>query len=442
MGRTDSDAPGYAPGDEVDDFDPLLDDFISKERKYRHFDRPLSEDARAKVRATDEAILKGTFWPLLGFTKSERRAKRDGKGNISFETKDREIKFGSHADAALLEAYTRRLSAFYELEIGSRKIDSCVLAYRRGCGDNISQAKSLFGEIKVRGEIVAIGVDIKKFFDNIPHNVILRNLATILRSDRISKSDYRIFKRMTAYEWVDADDLAVALSGIKTPPGRICDARQFRDIVRSKNKLININKESFGIPQGTPLSGLYANISLLQFDEDMNAYAEEVGGLYRRYSDDIALLVPPSVGSDAALLKISDLLSGMGLSVAENKTVISRFHMDSGSLSADRDFQYLGFIFNGSRVLIRQSSLNRYYSKMSKGIRSKVRAAKNGGVDRESMFMRQLFKSYTHFGRYRNFPRYAYRAANIMEDLGIRRQVRNHIKIFKKLTKYYLDRAY
>lgn len=326
MGRTESKALGYAPLDLDVDFDPLLDDFVSKDRKYLHFDRALSESAREGVRATDERLRKNAFWPLLGFTKTERRIRRDQHGNLSFLDKNREIKFGSHSDAALMEAYARRLAHPYERLLKAWQLDHCVLAYRRNCGNNISQAKILFDEIRARERCTAIGLDIRSFFDKISHDVLADNLKLTLGVSRLALSDFKLYKRMTSFEWVDADELTDALAGIKRPHGRICDAKQFREIVRTERDLIQTNSFGFGIPQGTPLSGLYANISLLAFDRSIDKYIRSIGGVYKRYSDDIALIIPHDISSLDTLGHLDSELSGIGLSVAENRTIISNFH--------------------------------------------------------------------------------------------------------------------
>jgi hypothetical protein len=352
MGRTDSNAPGYAPGQQDDAFDPLIDDFVSKERKYLHFDRPLSEETRANVRATDDKILGNAFWPLLGFTKSERRTRRSGD-EIRFENKDREIKFGSHADAALLEAYSRRLSHYYEASLARDNLGECVLAYRRNSGDNISQAKRLFDEIKSRGDATAIGIDIRKFFDRISHPILLDNIKYVLTQERLSRADYKVFKRMTTFEWVDSEKLNAALSGLERPHGRICSAKQFRDTVRSKNNLVEINKKKFGIPQGTPLSGLYANISLIKFDSEMKKFADSFGGYYLRYSDDIAIITPLQSDGASIVAYIDYLLSKIGLAVAEDKTLCVKFSFNGSKITSDGNFQYLGFTYDGNKILIR-----------------------------------------------------------------------------------------
>ncbi|MGB3627562.1 MAG: hypothetical protein WA989_17160, partial [Henriciella sp.] len=111
MRRTASSAPGCAPEDE---FDPLIDDFVTKERNYIHFDLPLSDSDRESDYVQSIDISSHAFWPLLGFTKVERRTKWSRERGRYFEDKPRKIKFGSHTDAAILERYAKKLGSSYE----------------------------------------------------------------------------------------------------------------------------------------------------------------------------------------------------------------------------------------------------------------------------------------------------------------------------------------
>lgn len=55
-----------------------------------------------------------------------------------------------------------------------------------------------------------------------------------------------------------------------------------------KNKDGTENKVNpYGIPQGSSMSALLSNIYMIPFDLKIKKLAEEVGGMYRRYSDDI-----------------------------------------------------------------------------------------------------------------------------------------------------------
>lgn len=441
MGRTVSSASGYAPED--DEFDPRIDDFVSRERNYTHFDLPLSEERRGGISFTPEEICAHSFWPLLAYDAVERRAKKDGHGNIFFEEKVRPIKFAAHQDAALLEWYAQVLAKYYETCLSEQPFASSILAYRAGIGDNISHAKCLFDEIQSLGECTAIAVDISGFFDNIDHGILLDCLKIILRCSQLPEHHFTIFDRMTRFSWVDSDALKARLGDQYGQKGRLCSAQQFRNLVRTKNdSLVKKNPHAHGIPQGTPLSGLYANVSMLKSDREIFDLASSLRGSYRRYSDDIAIVVPRTIDPDEIMNDLRTILSSAGLNLSDHKTEISCFSSIGSSQSADKPFQYLGFTFDGHKKLIRQSSLSRYYSKMHNGVRAKVRAAITQGVERDELYLRELFRRYTHFGKSRNFPRYAYRASRILEAPEIRSQMRNHMEAFKRTLRYYLDRAY
>ncbi|MBU7580261.1 MAG: group II intron reverse transcriptase domain-containing protein [Porphyrobacter sp.] len=441
MGRTESFASGYAP--DPDEFDPRTDEFVSKERNYIHFDLRLSEARRTGLSFTPQQILTYDFWPLLAYDSVERRAKKDIAGNTYFEEKVRPIKFAAHLDAALLEWYGRELGQRYECYLQGCDFDNSVLAYRSGVGDNISHASGLFEEIKYRGECTAIAVDISGFFDNIDHHVLMTALREVTSSKRLANPDFKIFEFMTKFSWVEADELKFRLGGRYGRRGRICSADEFRRFVRGRpDSLIQRNPNAFGIPQGTPLSGLYANISMVSVDQAIHDYVSQNGGSYRRYSDDIAVVMPGLESADAIVSMISEVLRSVGLTLSGHKTEVRQFTRNAGRQIANKPFQYLGFTFDGEKTLIRQSSLNRYYSKMHKGIRAKIRAAKNKGVPRDEVYLRELYRKYTHFGKSRNFPRYAYRAARDLNAPEIRGQMRSHFRLFKAALSHYLDRAY
>lgn len=441
MGRTVSDASGYAPED--DEFDPQIDDFVSKERKYLHFDLPLTKDRRTALSFSASELRRHPFWPLLAFEDVERRVKKNDDGETTFEEKKRPIKFASHSDAALFEWYSKVLAETYEARLEAEPFTDSILAYRSGVGNNITHAKGLFDEITHRGDCTAVAVDVSGFFDNIDHTVLRENLCNVLSTARLAEHDFRIFQRMTRFSWVESDAVQARLGDDYGRGGRICSPKQFRDLVRSKSaSLVKENLDSHGIPQGTPLSGLYANISMLRVDAELYSYMKSLRGSYRRYSDNIAVVIPGAVDPKTAINKIEEVLKSVALSLGAKKTETSSFFTVGHEIQATKPFQYLGFTFDGQRKLIRQSSLNRYYTKMHSGIRAKVRAAKNNGVPRDDIFLRELYRRYTHFGKSRNFPRYAYRSARILGAPEIGKQLRNHMSTFRSALKYYLDRAY
>src|SRR5690606_5759645 len=203
---------------------------------------------------------------------------------------------------------------------------------------------------------------------------------------------------------------------------------EFRERVRQTNpSIIRKNKSGIGIPQGSSLSGLIANFYLLDVDTNLIDSLKKIGASYRRYSDDIAIVAPPGVNPEIVVEMVSDCLQSVGLSINLTKTEVSVFESTDGLLVADRRFQYLGFTFDGQKKLVRDSSLNRYFTKMTLAIRAARISAEKKSIPLDRVFLRRHYKTYTHKGFGRNFVRYAYKAANKMNAPEIRRQLRGHM---------------
>ncbi|MEP3889728.1 MAG: hypothetical protein ABJN69_04625 [Hellea sp.] len=130
IGRTESNASGYEPLGER--FNPIIDDFIIKDRRYAHFDCPLSEGQRSSFSLNDINLSSHDFWPLLAFGIPRRKRVYDSYGEFcGFISKPRPIKFGSHQDAAILQLYARELGNKYESYLSNKDYKNSVLAYRK-----------------------------------------------------------------------------------------------------------------------------------------------------------------------------------------------------------------------------------------------------------------------------------------------------------------------
>ena len=105
--------------------------------------------------------------------------------------------------------------------------------------------------------------------------------------------------------------------------------------------------------------------------------------------------------------------------------------MRNGKLQkCDRTLQYLGFIFDGERILIRSATLAKFSGRMNQGVRLAKATAKSRnaarmerGLSPKVLYKRKLYERYSHLGQ-RNFVRYGIRAADIMKSDAIRRQLR------------------
>ena len=102
----------------------------------------------------------------------------------------------------------------------------------------------------------------------------------------------------------------------------------------------------------------------------------------------------------------------------------------STHLSASKPLQYLGFLFDGQRILIRSAAFAKYSNRMRRGIslakqtmRSRNQNRVKNGLEERELFLKKIYSRYSHLGQ-RNFLRYGYKAAKIMGSIAIRRQLR------------------
>lgn len=404
---------------------------MSKERKYKHFDLPLRESERDQVIDFAREDEPHRFLPLLGFTDEARRYVRKASGVREIKVKERPIRFAGHADAAYLQAYAAHLNGFYERALAQDGTSGSVLAYRRGGGTNIHHAKALFDEIRLRGDCTVFAMDISGFFDCLDHRMLRDEVAGLLGVSRLEGHHANVWKNVTRYSWVETVDLDKLLGKKRNGHGRVCSLGDFADHVRGrKDGLVRTHDQTFGIPQGTPVSGLYANIYLRTFDRELIAWCGQYGGSYRRYSDDIAAVLPLGAKVRHVVAVVEKMLADYGLAMSVDKTDTADFK--GGLLVSPTPIQYLGFTFDGQKTLIRPSSLDAYRGKMRRGIHAKMIAAKAKKIHPSEVFKRECLSRYTHLGKRRNFLRYAYKAADLMGCPEIRRQVAHHVTWFNR----------
>ena len=168
----------------------------------------------------------------------------------------------------------------------------------------------------------------------------------------------------------------------------------------------------------------------LPFDREMIAWCAQYGGSYRRYSDDIAVVLPLGAKVRHVVAVIEKMLADYGLAMSVDKTDTAAFK--GGVLVSPTPIQYLGFTFDGQKTLIRPSSLDAYRGKMRRGIHAKMIAAKAKKILPSEVFQRETLSRYTHLGKRRNFLRYAYKAADVMGCPEIRQQVKQHVTWFHR----------
>jgi RNA-directed DNA polymerase len=430
-----------------------------KPRTYLHFDLPLSKSEAEALACNPNQVATHAFYPFLGYTVTTEKIQRELDGSITRKMKEREIKIAAHRDAAIYAHYGQLLTAPYEVELKRRGISRSVTAFRSvGGGCNIDFAGEVFDYIERHRPCVALAYDLEKFFDTLDHQVLKERWASLLGTTRLPTDHFAIYRSLSQFAWV-ARDNAYELFGISphNPKAnkrrRLCNPDQFRQVVRAGGHLKFNPAPGQGIPQGSPISALLSNIYMLEFDTEMHAAVREAGGLYRRYCDDIMLIVPQAAQAEMeGVMAATVARAKVRLNIG--KTDIVSFPFGSGQTGSGQ-LQYLGFTYDGTRKLLRLGSLGRYYGKMRAAVslakqtqRKHNRIEADKGLPLTGLKTRKLYTKYSYLIHRRNrFPNrdaraqgnfltYAYRSAEKLNAPGIKRQIRNHwIKLQEEIRK-------
>ena len=151
------------------------------------------------------------------------------------------------------------------------------------------------------GYRVAVDLDLEKFFDRVNHDVLLERVGRKVR-----------------------DKLLLALI-----------ARYLRAGVLAGD--IIIQATDIGMPQGSPLSPLLANVVLDDLDKEL----ERRGHRFVRYADDLLVLVRSPRAGERIMASLTRYLTGkLKLSVNEHKSQVCRTH----------EVVFLGFTFRGTKL--------------------------------------------------------------------------------------------
>lgn len=368
-------------------------------RTYRHLDKPLNlnnDTDFSSVVLTLRNLGAHQFLPFLKFIKKEIRYRKvNGKAQRSL--KPRPIMCASHLDAHIYSFFNYIWSTKYEKFLCARSLSNAVLAYRKVANEsereagrmnnNIQFAKEVFDYIREKDESVVIIADISHFFDQLNHFYLKARMCEVFEIEKLEKDEYRVFKSITSFRYIknDQNKFKVDTEFTAFKKKMFCRVNQTGcstvqatyDLGRN---LIKGNRSNVGIPQGSPVSGLLANIYLSKFDTDISNISSDM--LYRRYSDDVIIVCRPGA-SEEIYRNLKEAITESLLEINDSKVSISYFKTnEEGSLvieritngagqKIDKGFiDYLGFEFNGERVLFRGRTLQRAYRKGRSKIQS------------------------------------------------------------------------
>lgn len=180
----------------------------------------------------------------------------------------------------------------------------------RNCHKAIARALNLHGE----GLVHVLDADIKGFFDNIPHEVIMQRVAM---------------------EVADGNILGILQ--------RFLTAGVMEDGV--------FKPTSVGTPQGGVISPLLANIALNPLDWAL----EEAGFRFVRYADDFIVICPDARRAQEARSLVELTLGGLGLALSPEKTKIT---------THTKGYEFLGFFLSSRSRRMRDKSVRKFKDKV------------------------------------------------------------------------------
>ncbi|MDP2641868.1 MAG: reverse transcriptase domain-containing protein [bacterium] len=362
-----------------------------RKRTYKHFDKALDLDDKqdfAMVIKAIENISSHQFLPFLKFIKKDIRYRKDETGTPKRRIKPRPIMYASHLDAHIYSFFSFLWSQVYEKYIDRNGFTESVIAYRKITDNGVSQGKSnihfareVFEYIQRHGNCVAIVADITKFFDNLKHRILKEQLCAVFGVTKLGDSEYKVLRSLTAFRFILKDKSKHgAYSQLMKQIEKGGKGKSLpQTVYESGKRIIKKNKMVVGIPQGSPISGLLANIYLSTFDAAIRSTFPK--DLYRRYSDDI-ILVCSIDSAKERLIKLKEEIKEFALDINASKVSLVKFERQldgsvictevndgNGSPVKKKYIDYLGFEFDGHSVLIRNKTLQKSYQKAHKRIR-------------------------------------------------------------------------
>lgn len=471
-------------------------------------------------------ISKHSFLPFIHKTILKRKFRTDpsnatknksGKRyRIKQQPKIRDTFFASHIDAMVFSKYNIIISEAYEEYIKSKPFNESIVAYRKipiiegkkGNKCNIDFAKTVFEYIlsNKNKKLTVIVADIKSFFDNLDHKILKKQWIKVLGKKTLPPDHYNLYKALTRIKYIESQQLFEAYNktmlvsrGIPNSASEteykrksLNDTRYFKE----KNAVAYCNKEEFiknnlsliisknnerGIPQGSPISATLANIYMLDLDDKLFGTINKINGFYQRYSDDLIIVCEQKYES-FILKEINEAINNdtVKLTIEPKKYKIYHFELFLGSFKGfvfddktkkakiKKPLEYLGFVFDGQIVLIKNSGFAKFYRSMKHAFNRASGFALNSKNPDKSIFKARLYKRFTYKGAGRklkfrpsttdpkkyvrtkeyswgNYLTYIYKADDAMEDINtnhsIKKQSRKMWSKFNNLMKYHVEKV-
>lgn len=450
-------------------------------KKYLHFDKITSFNSKVEKYVYEfEKNPTHSFLPLI-FNEiniekfkhikddiNDKNKHRNGH-KIPVKEKVRPIMYASHIDNYIYKHYGLQLNELYNLYVKENKFDSSVLAYRtnKHGKNNIHFAAEVINFIVENPKSFVYVGDYTGFFDNLNHEYLRKMINLLYSNNRMPNHQFKIYKSLTNYSYIHKEDI----NHFVAPDDELYSKRKysyfddFSDFRRfkkmnsyhynDKKKVIRTNEDDKGIPQGTAISAIYSNIYMLEIDKFISKLINNLGGIYRRYSDDFIIVIPDITEKHFAKLREKiehNIFVKTKMIIQEDKTNVMFFDgkvlrkVDSHKITK---LDYLGFVFDGTHVKMRDKSVNKFYRTAYRLInKGKIVSKKKGHVGdiKRLTYKRKLYQNYHQLGertdikyhykqrQFGTFITYARKSQKIFDTVSpktinqMSNQIKNHQK--------------
>ena len=430
---------------------------VLKDKTYTHFDYRTHYQKYKGLVSNSEWVEHHGFYPFVHSEMKLDKYSQD-KGRVE---KTRHIYYSAHVDSYIYQYYGKLLNDHYNEYVKAIGTYDNAIAYRNcwEAKNNIHFAREVFEFICQQDSAYVYVTDLTNFFDSLDHFYLKQQIKRVLGVESLDGGNYAVFKSLTKFAYVDYKDLKdIAAEENKEirKMERFFDLDEFH---RRKKELIKKNKKNYGIPQGSSVSAVYANVYMVDFDKAMADYVSEWNGLYRRYCDDIIIVIPLKREQlyeyEKEIQKFIEEKEKQIPSVRINENKTERFFYENHVFydpehaaqpgqpkCAPKKLSYLGFDFDGINVRIRDKSIYKFFYRAYRKI-DQVNALYYADKQKFIAGKKAVYNGYTHLFSKRhakkkkqqhgNFYTYAKRAHDEFSKSSclnseIKRQIRRHWK--------------